>query len=119
MLQSLPGAAVSNRLASRELIARALSGKILSVAPTRSPRSSSPSSPPAIRSLVVALLVAPPLVAHAQCSPSIQKLITDTKYDEARAEVESLIKKNGSDDAALHCMGRVHEARGESGKAVD
>src|SRR6185369_14942588 len=36
-----------------------------------------------------------------------------------RAEVEPLIKKNGSDDAALHCMGRIYYARGESGKAVD
>ncbi len=72
-----------------------------------------------MRSLVIALLVAPRLVAEAQCSSAVQKLITDAKYDEARAEVETLIKKNSSDDAALHCMGRIYDARGESGKAVD
>jgi tetratricopeptide (TPR) repeat protein len=119
LVQAFPRAAMSNGLAVRELNVRALFGKILSRAYTSSRRTLSPSSPSAMRSIVVALLVAPRLVAHAQCSPSVQKLITDTRYDEARAEVESLIKKNGSDDAALHCMGRVYYARGESGKAVD
>ena len=60
--------------------------------------------------LVLATLVAADL--HAQCSPRVQKLVGDQKYDDARAEVQALIKKNASDDAALHCMGRIYAAKG-------
>jgi tetratricopeptide (TPR) repeat protein len=56
--------------------------------------------------------------ASAQCSPPIQKLVTDQKYDEARAEAQALINKNGSDDVALHCMGRIFSAMDKSGEAV-
>jgi len=56
---------------------------------------------------------------HAQCSPAVQKLIADQKYDEARAEAQALISKNGSDDVALHCMGRVYAAMEKPGDAVD
>jgi tetratricopeptide (TPR) repeat protein len=56
---------------------------------------------------------------HAQCSPAIVKLLVDQKYDEARAEMQALIKKNPSDDVALHCMGRIYMAQGKSGDAVD
>ena len=54
--------------------------------------------------------------ANAQCSPPIQKLITDQKYDEARAEAQALIAKNASDDVALHCMGRVYIAMDKAGR---
>ena len=72
-------------------------------------------------SLVVAPALAIAALSHgsAQCSPSIQKLATDLKYDEARAEAQALIKKNSSDDAALHCMGRLYMAENKSGDAVD
>jgi tetratricopeptide (TPR) repeat protein len=56
---------------------------------------------------------------RAQCSPAVQKLIADQKYDDARAETDALIKKNASDDVALHCMGRIYAAQGKSGEAVD
>lgn len=69
--------------------------------------------------LVSVLIVAALGDLHAQCSPGIQKLISDQKYDDARAEAQTLIKKNASDDAALHCMGRIYEAQGKSGDAVD
>jgi tetratricopeptide (TPR) repeat protein len=72
-----------------------------------------------MRRIFIALFFVPRLVAEAQCSAAIQKLINEAKYDEARAEVDVLLKKGSSDDAALHCMGRVYEAEGESGKAVD
>jgi Tfp pilus assembly protein PilF len=72
------------------------------------------------------MLVAAPTFAFAalsqgtaQCSSSIQKLATDLKYDEARAEVLTLVKKNPSDDAALDCMGRLYMAENRSGDAVD
>jgi len=55
--------------------------------------------------------------ANAQCSPPVQKLITEQKYDEARAETQALIAKNGSDDVALHCMGRVYIAMDKAGDA--
>jgi tetratricopeptide (TPR) repeat protein len=73
------------------------------------------------RSLAVApaFLVAALIRGSAQCPPSIQKLASDQKYDEARAEAQGLIKKNASDDAALHCMGRLYLAERRSGDAVD
>ena len=69
---------------------------------------------------IVALLLATALKgANAQCSAAIQKLVTDQKYDQARAEAEALVKKNPSDDAALHCVGwvlaTVSRAPGEVG----
>jgi tetratricopeptide (TPR) repeat protein len=71
------------------------------------------------------LAVAPAFViaalsrGSAQCPASIQKLATDQKYDEARAAAQALIKTNASDDAALHCMGRLYLAERKSGDAVD
>jgi tetratricopeptide (TPR) repeat protein len=56
---------------------------------------------------------------RAQCSPAVQKLISEQKYDAARTEADALIKKNAADDAALHCMGRIYSAQGKSGDAVD
>ena len=49
--------------------------------------------------------------AVAQCPPAIQKLVADQKYDEARTEAEALVKKNSSDDAALH-QGAGHGSTG-------
>jgi tetratricopeptide (TPR) repeat protein len=57
--------------------------------------------------------------ATAQCSPATQKLISDLRYDEARTQTEALIKKNGSDDAALHCMGRIDMAMDNSKDAIE
>lgn len=56
---------------------------------------------------------------RGQCGPAIQKLVSEQKYDDARAEAQALIKKNAADDAALHCMGRIYDAQGKSGDAVD
>jgi Tfp pilus assembly protein PilF len=69
--------------------------------------------------LAPALAIAALTRTSAQCTPSIQKLASDQKYDEARTEAEALIKKNPADDAALHCMGRLYLAQGKSGDAVD
>ncbi len=69
--------------------------------------------------LAPALIVTALANLRAQCSPAIQKLVNDQKYDDARAETQALIKKNASDDAALHCMGRIYEVQGKSGDAVD
>jgi tetratricopeptide (TPR) repeat protein len=55
----------------------------------------------------------------AQCNASTQKLITDQKHEEARAEVDVLLKKNPSDDAALHCMGMVYIAMDKPSDAID
>jgi tetratricopeptide (TPR) repeat protein len=75
-----------------------------------------------MRLALVVTLICAPAIGHgalAQCAPATQRLIGDGKFDEARAETEPLVKKNGSDEAALHCMGRIAEARGKSGEAVD
>ena len=58
------------------------------------------------------------LHANAQCSPAIQTLVNEQKYDEARAEAQALIAKNASDDVALHCMGRVYTAMDKAGDAA-
>jgi tetratricopeptide (TPR) repeat protein len=57
-------------------------------------------------------------VAHAQCSPSIQKLVDDNKFDEARAEVQAILAKNDRDDVALHCMGRIYVEMDKGGDAI-
>ena len=62
----------------------------------------------------VAALALVAAYAGAQCSPPITSLLNDGKLEEARAEVDALVKKNASDDAALHCMGRVYEAMNNS-----
>jgi tetratricopeptide (TPR) repeat protein len=69
--------------------------------------------------LVPALVIANLSRGSAQCPASIQKLAADQKYDEARAATQALIKKSPTDDAALHCMGRLYLAERRSGDAVD
>jgi len=71
--------------------------------------------------MVVAAVAIPMLVSptHAQCAPGTQKLIDDHKLDEARAEVQALLKKNASDDVALHCMGMIYVAQDKSGDAEE
>jgi tetratricopeptide (TPR) repeat protein len=68
---------------------------------------------------ISAALVVAARSVGAQCTPAVQKLVNEQKYDEARAEAQSLITKNGSDDAALHCMGRVYTAMDKAGDAAE
>jgi tetratricopeptide (TPR) repeat protein len=56
--------------------------------------------------------------ANAQCSPAIQKLLADQKYDDAKTEVQALLKKNEKDDVALHCMGRIYVAQNKANDAI-
>ena len=72
----------------------------------------------ALLAILIALITASTNV-QAQCSPPVQKLINEQKYEEARTEAQTLISKNASDDVALHCMGRVYAAWDKSGDAVD
>jgi tetratricopeptide (TPR) repeat protein len=80
-----------------------------------------PSFPPeGLMRQIVALLLATALKdASAQCSAATQKLVTDQKYDQARAEAEALVKKNPSDDAALHCVGWVLMGADKSKDAIE
>jgi tetratricopeptide (TPR) repeat protein len=64
-------------------------------------------------------LLAMPFALKAQCPPPTQKLIVDRKFDEAATEARATVDKNGSDEAALHCMGRVLLEQNKSGEAVD
>jgi tetratricopeptide (TPR) repeat protein len=66
-----------------------------------------------------AVLVVATLRANAQCTPAIQRLVTEQKLDEARTEAQASIKKNAADDAAMHCMGTVYMAMNKSGDAAD
>lgn len=69
--------------------------------------------------LSAALSVAALGNARAQCTPQIQKLIDDKKYDDARGDVQALIKRNDRDDAALHCMGRIYADQDKGGEATE
>jgi tetratricopeptide (TPR) repeat protein len=70
-----------------------------------------------MRTLVfsVALIAGLAAAVGAQCNAAIQKLIEDRKYDEARADMQAVIKKNDKDDVALHCMGRIYAAEDRAG----
>jgi len=72
-----------------------------------------------MRYILAAALLAGAARIDAQCSAPTQRLITDQKYDEARAETEGLLKRNPSDDVALHCMGMIYVAMDKPGDAVD
>lgn len=72
-----------------------------------------------VRAFAAAAIVFASLRAGAQCTPAVQKLVSDLKYDEARAQVDALIKKNSADDAAFHCMGRIYVAMDKPGAAAD
>jgi tetratricopeptide (TPR) repeat protein len=65
------------------------------------------------------LLLAAPAALRSQCPPATQKLIVDRKLDEAATEARAAVKQNGSDEAVLHCMGRVLLEQDKSGEAVD
>jgi len=67
---------------------------------------------------VIALLATAAPRLGAQCAAATQRLINDQKYDDARSEVDALLKKNSSDDAALHCMGMIYIAMDKSSDAI-
>jgi tetratricopeptide (TPR) repeat protein len=69
--------------------------------------------------LCAALSAAALSEASGQCTPAVQKLITDQKLDEARAEAQALVKKNDKDDAALNCLGRVYIAQDNAKDAIE
>jgi tetratricopeptide (TPR) repeat protein len=72
------------------------------------------------RSLAVSSSLVLAIAAHAraQCSPAVQRLITDQKYDDAKAEVRALLARNPRDDVAFHCMGRILVAQDNSKEAI-
>lgn len=57
--------------------------------------------------------------AGAQCSPAVQRLITDQKYEDAKVEVRALLKRNETDDVALHCMGAIAIESGDSKRSIE
>ena len=57
--------------------------------------------------------------AYAQCTPATQRLLVDRKLDEARAGLQTELKANPHDDAALDCMGITYMQENKSGPAVD
>lgn len=65
-----------------------------------------------------ALLLAIVARTSAQCAPAVQRLITDQKYDDAKAEVRTQLARNAKDDGALHCMGRILVAQDNSKEAI-
>src|SRR4051812_45202313 len=56
--------------------------------------------------LACVLLSLPP-TARAQCSTATQRLVTDRRFDEARAQTQAQLTKLPSDHELLECMGRI------------
>jgi Tfp pilus assembly protein PilF len=56
--------------------------------------------------------------ARAQCSPAVQRLVSDLDYSGARAATQAALKQNPADDAALHCMGAIYIAMDKPGDAT-
>jgi tetratricopeptide (TPR) repeat protein len=54
----------------------------------------------------------------AQCAPGVQKLITDRRYDEAKAQMTAVIAKTPADNAAHECLGRISSAMERHREAV-
>jgi len=75
-----------------------------------------PASPTVAAALVVVIAASR---AGAQCSSSVNTLLNDQRFDEAQAEVQAVLKANASDDAAMHCMGRIYMAMNKSGPAAE
>ena len=71
---------------------------------------------PIVAAMLVVGLAIP---TSAQCPPPISALLSDQKFDEARGETQVLLKANVSDDAAMHCMGRMYMAMNNSGAAAE
>ncbi|HEY4307240.1 MAG TPA: tetratricopeptide repeat protein [Gemmatimonadaceae bacterium] len=65
------------------------------------------------------LIVASATHLSAQCAPVVQHLVTDRRYDDAKAEVRALLKHNEKDDSALHCMGTILIESGDSKGSVE
>ncbi len=64
-------------------------------------------------------LAVPVRGAFAQCTAPLQTLLNEKRYDDARGQVQTLIKANPSDDVALHCMGSVFMAMEKPADAID
>lgn len=72
-----------------------------------------------MRAFLAAALLVTARAVSAQCSPAVQKLLNDRKYDDARSEAQIALRANASDDVALHCMGYVALAANKPGDAID
>jgi len=55
----------------------------------------------------------------AQCQPAVQRLITDRRFDEARAQMTAAVSRSPNDDAAYECLGRVTDAMGRPREATE
>lgn len=70
------------------------------------------------RSVLAVVAAASGAPLGAQCSPAVQRLITDRQYEDAKTQVGAILKRNEKDDAALHCMGIITIESGDSKGAI-
>ena len=70
--------------------------------------------------LVTSLLITPASAVIAQCSgEDAQQAFRSREYAKAKAAAQAQVAQNPKDAAANYCVGRVAEAEGRSGEAVD
>lgn len=66
----------------------------------------------------VAAIISAHSTARAQCAPAVQRLVTDQRYEDAKNEIRTQLKRNEKDDVALHCMGAIFVAQDNSKEAI-
>lgn len=71
------------------------------------------------RPLALVLTVIAVHTAESQCAPAVLRQINQRQFEPARAQLETLLKRNAKDDAAMNCLGRLFLEKGEAESAVD
>ena len=57
--------------------------------------------------------------ASSSAAPTIEQLIANRRFDEAKPAIDAMLARNPKDPAAQYLMGRLLHAQGNSGAAVD
>lgn len=69
--------------------------------------------------VVTTLLIVPASPLIAQCAGDAQRAFRTRELEKARTAAQAQVARNPNDAAAHYCMGRVAQADGRSGEAVD
>ena len=69
--------------------------------------------------VVTSLLITPASPMIAQCAGDAQRAFRSRELEKARAAAQAQVAQNPKDATAHYCLGRVAEADGRSGEAVD
>jgi tetratricopeptide (TPR) repeat protein len=68
--------------------------------------------------LVVAIVAFVGRTGLAQCTPAVQRLVDERKFDEARGQIQSALSRTPNDDQVIHCLGTLSMAMDRPRSAV-